>query len=964
MTDGNSPQTNGLRKNKRTASHYRTFLTVRKWKIARFKCTKKNGKSAKIYWARKDPEFKRIDIVLDLRRRARNLRHKAFFLICSIFFALLIGSFLFVWLPRWVAGEGLLVDQIIKNTTKFELLSSQAKDLAEKWNTENRKITTDLLYHSARASVIEDTDRYNSIRAVAISGDSTKAWSVGERGAILYSTNGGRSWSAQSSGVEQTLNSVFFAANSMAGWSVGRRGTILATTDGGINWKQQNSNSRRTLNQVLFSPSGKIGWIVGDDGIILSTTNAGRNWTRENSGTEADLYGLHFGRNGKIGWIVGRGGRIFKSVDSGKRWNQQNSGTNRNFFDVHFPTDPRVGWVVGSRGTILATTDGGKTWTRQNSGTDRTLHRVRFSVDAKTGWAVGENGTVLVTSTGGILWTRVDSRTGRNIYDLKFTQDLRFGIAVGDNRTVVLSRNRGITWEEILSIRDRSLNSIDFAVDGGKGWAVGPNGTILESYNRGQRWERLPAPTEQDLNDVSSMEEGRVAWIVGENGIILSTTNGGRQWKPHSSAAKGDLYSIHFSKGGKYGWIVGDGGIILSTANYGRIWTLLVHHSKRRLFGVYFAEDNKTGLAVGEGGTILLSIDGGLTWRLLDSGSREVFYDVYIENDLLNKNSVWVGGGGGTILSTRDGGRTWRKQNIEGASTIFGIRFTSDAKFGWAYDDRGKIFFTLDGGESWQNFTTVDGSSWIDGDLVRDNRKEVSLQLWLVGYRGSVAVVEFKDISELLRLVEESNKNMENQRKILKQISVFSDRTSAIFSDRHRSAIVRLLLSQIEGLGSAASRLLSEISKTEELLNIMRSPVLVDQSTFPEKLAAGASDSVNESNLSNLPHQTAVQLLKNLDSAATRASILANLTRFGVILFVIFFIFLFSNLYRYSRRLSAFYDGLADAFSAGNASDSSFVELLQNLSPETIHFGKNSAPSFDYTIKLAERLANIFGKRN
>jgi hypothetical protein len=56
--------------------------------------------------------------------------------------------------------------------------------------------------------------------------DANNGWAVGYPGTILHTTNGGASWSPQSSGTTNYLYGVAFTdANN--GWAVGRYGTIL-----------------------------------------------------------------------------------------------------------------------------------------------------------------------------------------------------------------------------------------------------------------------------------------------------------------------------------------------------------------------------------------------------------------------------------------------------------------------------------------------------------------------------------------------------------------------------------------------------------------------------------------------------------------------------------------------------------------------------------------------------------------
>jgi photosystem II stability/assembly factor-like uncharacterized protein len=66
---------------------------------------------------------------------------------------------------------------------------------------------------------------------------------------------------AQASGSSQTLVGVSFVSATQ-GWVVGAGGTILTTTNGGTTWTPQTSNTTIVLRDVHFI-SNTQGWIVG-----------------------------------------------------------------------------------------------------------------------------------------------------------------------------------------------------------------------------------------------------------------------------------------------------------------------------------------------------------------------------------------------------------------------------------------------------------------------------------------------------------------------------------------------------------------------------------------------------------------------------------------------------------------------------------------------------------------------------
>jgi len=111
--------------------------------------------------------------------------------------------------------------------------------------------------------------------------DELEGWVVGgndstmEAG-VLHTTNGGQTWNTQLLPMSAKYLRALELIDGNKLWAVGRNGTIIYSSNGGNSWSVQTSSVDTTLFDIDFSDSLR-GLIAGND-IVLYTQNGGRNW--------------------------------------------------------------------------------------------------------------------------------------------------------------------------------------------------------------------------------------------------------------------------------------------------------------------------------------------------------------------------------------------------------------------------------------------------------------------------------------------------------------------------------------------------------------------------------------------------------------------------------------------------------------------------------------------------------------
>lgn len=265
---------------------------------------------------------------------------------------------------------------------------------------------------------------------------------AGERGIVIYSDDGGRSWRQAQTPTSASLTAMKFVDDTL-GWAVGHMGVVLHTADGGLTWARQfdgaeaarlaldaaqkNGNARAIQDAERLVADGAdkpffdlcllndhTGYIVGAYNLIFRTDDGGNTWKPwqvhvGNSNPKGlHLYGIR--AVGGALFIVGEQGLLLRSDDGGEHFAALSSPYQGSWFGVVGGSDGSV-LAYGLRGNVYVTKDLGKTWQQAASGTPVSISAGAELADGRI-VLVSQAGEVLLSADQGLNFTRLPEKTG------------------------------------------------------------------------------------------------------------------------------------------------------------------------------------------------------------------------------------------------------------------------------------------------------------------------------------------------------------------------------------------------------------------------------------------------------------------------------------------------------------------------------------------------------------------------
>lgn len=337
--------------------------------------------------------------------------------------------------------------------------------------------------------------RTNFVNDIQFLPDAKHGWIVGDDGLILSTKDGGDSWDYTDMKVyrggtflealEMTstnksikFNSVCFI-DSLTGWIAGDNGVIIFTPDGGITWTNRTFSNRKDIDEILFIDNNEgFVSIRGDfyqtNSFLSYTNDGGKTWNEVDktgypgryflshksslyrfakTDKKPVIFDLAFSEDKGSSWqkvmsinpeqemekglpayipyLIDIGIintetiwvltllNIQYSLDKGLSWKSFDLLKSNDIDMSRFQgmeaigfSDSNMGYCIGANGRILATTDGGENWVAQQNSSNEMLTKI--SCVGGKAWIIGKNGCLLITKDGGTSWKYI------NILDLLY----------------------------------------------------------------------------------------------------------------------------------------------------------------------------------------------------------------------------------------------------------------------------------------------------------------------------------------------------------------------------------------------------------------------------------------------------------------------------------------------------------------------------------------------------------------
>ncbi len=303
-------------------------------------------------------------------------------------------------------------------------------------------------------------------------------------------------------------------------FATGHHGHILYSDDGGESWTQAEVPVRSSLLDVHF-PTPELGWAVGHEGVILHSSDAGKTWVKQYDGLRYGTEGLAYYK----ALLAQEPDNEYYEILVGEMEFAIEQGADKPFFRVYFVSATQ-GYAMGAYGMSVVTFDGGENWEHNlhRFENDGFYHVFDFALLPEPGrfFLSGEAGLFMVGD--------VNERTGKRVHSVPWEGSFFTSSAASDGAIVMgglrgrmfRTEDVGDSWTVVEKPPTSSIVG-STRLEDGRLVFVGIAGEVLISEDEGHSFALVPVSSGDRIYAVSEGPTGTllVGGLRGINKLTL-----------------------------------------------------------------------------------------------------------------------------------------------------------------------------------------------------------------------------------------------------------------------------------------------------------------------------------------------------------------------------------------------------------------------------------------------------------
>lgn len=298
-------------------------------------------------------------------------------------------------------------------------------------------------------------------------------------------------------------------------FATGHKGHILFSDDGGDTWTQAEVPVRSSILDIHF-PTPELGWAVGHEGVILHSSDGGQTWIKQFDGIRYGEEGLAYYQ--KLAEANPDNDYYALLVEEMEFAISQ--GADKPLFGVHFHTET-FGHAGGAYGMLLRTMDGGKSWepVLHNVENDGFYHVFDFAPLQEEGqfFLSGEAGLFIIGD--------IRARTGKRVENIPFHGSFFTVVDTAEGNLVLgglrgrmfRTEDVGQTWTAVTKTPSAAVVDTTRLEDG-RLVAVSIGGQVFISSDDGRNFARTPLTNGGRIYAVAEGSPGTIL-VGGPKGI-------------------------------------------------------------------------------------------------------------------------------------------------------------------------------------------------------------------------------------------------------------------------------------------------------------------------------------------------------------------------------------------------------------------------------------------------------------